>query len=119
MSLCNINIVSFAGSIFGIGSALVGLVGILLEKRTWLSLYTIVLWPGFALYVAVGYIAFRRAKQHLRAHIREEWLYEYTREQRLLVQRNVPFFLALCLIDGGVFFRAPKYASRLQNCETC
>jgi len=47
------------------------------------------LWPVFALYVSVGYIAFRRAKNHLRAHLKDEWIHSYTREQRLLVQRNV------------------------------
>ncbi|KAF8929170.1 hypothetical protein BGZ47_001235 [Haplosporangium gracile] len=85
----NLVYLSLAGSVFGIASALVGLVGIFRENRIWLSYYTIVLWPGFALYVAVGYIAFRRAKQHLRAHIKDEWINEYTREQRLLVQHNL------------------------------
>jgi hypothetical membrane protein len=84
--------VSLAGSILGIASALVGLVGIFKEDRIWLSYYTIILWPGFALYVAVGYIAFRRAKQHLRFHIKEEWIYSYSRQQRLVVQHNVRFF---------------------------
>lgn len=86
--------VSLAGAVFGIATALVGLVGIFRENRIWLSYYTIVLWPGFALYIAVGYIAFRRAKLHLRAHIKEEWINSYTREQRLLVQRNVSLFFS-------------------------
>lgn len=113
--LCYINIVSLAASIFGIGSALVGLVGIFLENRKWLSFYTIVLWPSFALYIAVGYIAFRRAKQDLRTHIRDEWLFQYTREQRLVVQRNVRF-LTLSLLTP---FGARNGISRLMNCKTC
>ncbi|KAG0296715.1 hypothetical protein BGZ96_008760 [Linnemannia gamsii] len=98
----NLVYLSFAASIFGIGSALVGLVGIFRENRKWLSLYTIVLWPSFALYIAVGYIAFRRAKQDLRAHIKDEWLYKYTREQRLLVQRN----LFCCGFQDPTYFAA-------------
>ncbi|KAF9912426.1 hypothetical protein BX616_010324 [Lobosporangium transversale] len=43
----------------------------------------------FSLYISVGYIAFRRAKNHLRARLRDEWLNAYTREQRLLVQRSL------------------------------
>ncbi|KAF9348480.1 hypothetical protein BGX34_002460 [Mortierella sp. NVP85] len=39
--------------------------------------------------VYIGYIAFRRAKNHLRAHLKDEWIHSYTREQRLLVQRNL------------------------------
>jgi hypothetical protein len=88
------HIVSLAGAVFGIATALVGLVGIIRENRLWLSYYTIVLWPGFALYIAVGYITFRRAKMHLRAHIKDEWIFSYTREQRLIVQRNVRLFVA-------------------------
>lgn len=77
------------GSILGILSAIVGLIGIFKENRAWLSLYTIVLWPVFAVYISIGYIAFRRAKNHLRVHLRDEWIHSYSREQRLLVQRQV------------------------------
>ncbi|KAK3832270.1 MAG: hypothetical protein JOS17DRAFT_120244 [Linnemannia elongata] len=98
----NIVYLSLAGSVFGIASAFVGLVGIFRENRIWLSYYTIVLWPGFALYVAVGYIAFRRAKLHLRAHIKEDWITSYTREQRLLVQRN----LFCCGFQDSTYFAA-------------
>ncbi|KAK3847216.1 MAG: hypothetical protein J3R72DRAFT_362398 [Linnemannia gamsii] len=76
--------------------------GIFKENRIWLSYYTIVLWPGFALYVAVGYIAFRRAKQHLRAHIKDEWIYDYSREQRLIVQQN----LSCCGFQDSTFYAA-------------
>ncbi|KAG0219345.1 hypothetical protein BGX33_003275 [Mortierella sp. NVP41] len=98
----NIVYLSLAGSAFGVVSALVGLIGIFREDRIWLSYYTIVLWPGFALYVAVGYIAFRRAKKHLRAHIKDEWLYSYTREQRLVVQHN----LFCCGFQDPTYFAA-------------
>ncbi|KAF9438816.1 hypothetical protein BGZ76_004415 [Entomortierella beljakovae] len=77
----------FAG-IGGILSALVGLYGTIRENRIWLSIYTTILWPVFALFVAAGYIAFKRSHNHLRSHLRDEWIH-YTREQRLLVQRNL------------------------------
>ncbi|KAF9321513.1 hypothetical protein BGZ91_004512 [Linnemannia elongata] len=98
----NIVYLSLAGAVFGIATALVGLVGIFRENRIWLSYYTIVLWPVFALYIAVGYIAFRRAKLHLRAHIKEEWINSYSREQRLLVQRN----LFCCGFQDSTYFAA-------------
>ncbi|KAG9323493.1 hypothetical protein KVV02_007818 [Mortierella alpina] len=82
-------ILSLAGSVFGIVCALIGLVGVFTENRVWLSWYTTLLWPSFALYVSVGYIAFRRAKAHLRDHIKEEWAHSYTRDQRLIVQQNL------------------------------
>ncbi|KAF9930682.1 hypothetical protein BGZ67_005699 [Mortierella alpina] len=82
-------ILSLAGSAFGIVCALIGLVGVFTENRVWLSWYTTLLWPSFALYVSVGYIAFRRAKAHLRDHIKEEWAHSYTRDQRLIVQQNL------------------------------
>ncbi|KAK3808366.1 MAG: hypothetical protein J3Q66DRAFT_354615 [Benniella sp.] len=85
----NLVYITLAASIVGILSALVGLVGIFRDNRVWLSWYNLMLWPVFALYVSVGYIAFRRAKNHLRAHLKDEWIHSYTREQRLLVQRNL------------------------------
>ncbi|KAG0024177.1 hypothetical protein BGZ80_005483 [Entomortierella chlamydospora] len=80
---------SIAGSALGIVSAIIGLVGVFLENRTWLSIYTILLWPVFGLYVSVGYIAFRRSHSQLRAHIKEDWIHNYTRDQRLIIQSNL------------------------------
>ncbi|KAF9955660.1 hypothetical protein BGZ65_003253 [Modicella reniformis] len=80
---------SLSASIMGIACSLIGLVGIFQENRIWLSWYTTLLWPAFALYVSVGYIAFRRVKNHLRAHIKDDWIHSYTRDQRLVVQRNL------------------------------
>ncbi|KAG0242632.1 hypothetical protein B0O80DRAFT_422920 [Mortierella sp. GBAus27b] len=85
----NLVYITLAGSIMGIITALVGLIGTLRENRIWLSWYNLMLWPVFALYLSVGYIAFRRAKNHLRAHLKDEWVHSYSREQRLLVQRNL------------------------------
>ncbi|KAF9360036.1 hypothetical protein BGX26_010686 [Mortierella sp. AD094] len=81
--------IALIGSTLGILTGLLGFVGIIKENRMLLSWYSILLWPVFALYISVGYIAFRRAKNHLRAHLRDEWVHKYTREQRLTVQRNL------------------------------
>ncbi|KAF9958691.1 hypothetical protein BGZ70_009113 [Mortierella alpina] len=80
---------SLAGSAFGIVCAFIGLIGVITESRVWLSWYTTLLWPSFALYISVGYIAFRRAKAHLRDHVGKEWEHLYTRDQRLIVQQNL------------------------------
>ncbi|KAG0290952.1 hypothetical protein BGZ96_005605 [Linnemannia gamsii] len=85
----NLIYLAMGGSILGMICALVGLIGIFKENRIWLSWYTIVLWPVFAIYISVGYIAFRRAKNHLRVHLKDEWIHSYSREQRLLVQRQL------------------------------
>lgn len=95
------NIVTLAGAAVGLVSALIGFVGIVRENRIWLSIYTVLLWPVFCLYVSVGYIAFRRSKNHLRNHLRDEWIHDYTRDQRLLVQRNVSVFFPLCIVLWG------------------
>ncbi|KAG0308298.1 hypothetical protein BGZ98_008374 [Dissophora globulifera] len=80
---------AFVGSILGITASIVGLIGVIRENRMYLSVYAVLLWPVFALYVSVGYVAFRRAKAHLLVHLKDEWVKSYTREQRLLVQRNL------------------------------
>ncbi|KAG0309582.1 hypothetical protein BGZ98_000907 [Dissophora globulifera] len=85
----NLVYIAFFGSIFGILTAAVGLVGVFKENRIWLSWYSIMLWPVFGMYISVGYIAFRRQKNQLRVHLNNEWIHSYSREQRLLVQRNL------------------------------
>lgn len=81
-----------AASIAGIATAAMGLYGIVRENRVWLSWYTFLLWPVFALYVAVGYEAFAGTQSNRRARLQKAWNNTYTREQRLIVQKNVrPF----------------------------
>ncbi|KAI9232377.1 MAG: Tetraspanin family-domain-containing protein [Podila humilis] len=80
---------AMAASIAGIATAAVGLYGIVRENRVWLSWYTFLLWPVFALYVAVGYEAFKGTQSNRRARLRNAWTNTYTREQRLLVQKNL------------------------------
>ena len=82
-------LVACSGSILGIVCALLGFVGIFREDRRLLTVYSTLLWAVFALYVSVGYIAFRRDKNHLNQHLQDDWIHSYTRDQRLLVQRQV------------------------------
>lgn len=84
-----ISLVALAGSILAIASAAVGFFGIFRENRAALTIYATMLWGVFALYVAVGYIAFRRERNHLNLRLREEWIHDYTRHQRLLIQYQV------------------------------
>ncbi|KAG0050609.1 hypothetical protein BGZ83_004613 [Gryganskiella cystojenkinii] len=85
----NLILLAFAGSVFGITCAILGFLGVFRENRTLLTIYTTLLWVVFALYVSVGYIAFRRYKNHLNQHLRDEWMHSYSRDQRLLVQRQM------------------------------
>ncbi|KAG0030932.1 hypothetical protein BGZ82_007198 [Podila clonocystis] len=80
---------AMAASIAGIATAAVGLYGIVRENRVWLSWYTFLLWPVFALYVAVGYEAFTGTQSNRRARLQKAWNNTYTREQRLIVQKNL------------------------------
>ncbi|KAG0230251.1 hypothetical protein BGW41_002566 [Actinomortierella wolfii] len=77
------------GSVVGIVTAIIGAVGIWREDRVWLSVYNLLLWVVFALNTAIGYIAFLRVKDFLRQTVQKEWVNDYTREQRLLVQREM------------------------------
>ncbi|KAF9430341.1 hypothetical protein BGZ76_000864, partial [Entomortierella beljakovae] len=73
MSLGYILGITLIASSLGIMNGILGLVGIFKENRLMLSWYSLFLWPIFALYISVGYISFRRAKNHLRAHLKDEW----------------------------------------------
>ncbi|KAG0255593.1 hypothetical protein DFQ27_006184 [Actinomortierella ambigua] len=78
-----------AGSALGIVTGIIGTIGIWRENRVWLSVYNLLLWIAFVLYTAIGYVAFLRAKDFLRTNVQNEWLHEYTRQQRLLVQHEL------------------------------
>ncbi|KAF9334864.1 hypothetical protein BG006_001334 [Podila minutissima] len=93
---------AMAASIAGIATAAVGLYGIVRENRVWLSWYTFLLWPVFALYVAVGYEAFAGTQSNRRARLQKAWNNTYTREQRLIVQKN----LKCCGFQGPSYFGA-------------
>lgn len=98
----NLVYITLSASIVGLVTALVGLVGVFRENRIWLSWYNLMLWPVFCLFISVGYIAFRREKNHLRNHLRDEWMHSYTRSQRLLVQKN----LKCCGYQDASFYGA-------------
>ncbi|KAF9977967.1 hypothetical protein BGZ73_004250 [Actinomortierella ambigua] len=85
----NLIYLCLAGSVIGIVTGIIGAVGVWRENRVWLSVYNLLLWIVFVLFTAIGYVAFLRAKEFLRASIQNEWNYEYTRQQRLLVQREL------------------------------
>lgn len=105
-------LVAMAASIAGIATASIGLYGIVRENRVWLSWYTFFLWPVFALYVAVGYEAFKGTQSNRRARLQRAWNNTYTRDQRLLVQKNVRPFYPL-YHSSSIFVRSCVLIDRL------
>lgn len=75
-----------AAAPFGIFVSLIGYIGILSQNRKVLSIYTILLWPLFALITSVGYICYRRLHVSLYQKFKFSWINEYSRDDRLVIQ---------------------------------
>jgi hypothetical protein len=80
-----------AAAPFGIFVALIGYIGLLSQNRKILSIYTILLWPLFALITSVGYISYRRLHVSLYQKLKFSWINEYSRDDRLVIQNAVSF----------------------------
>jgi hypothetical protein len=57
----------------GILTALVGWPALLLNNRSFLAVYTFMLWICFALLVTLGYITYKRRTFNLEGKINAEW----------------------------------------------
>ncbi|KAI8363079.1 hypothetical protein B0O80DRAFT_378688 [Mortierella sp. GBAus27b] len=73
---------------FGIFVAIVGYIGIFTQSRKVLSAYTVLLWPLFSLMTTIGYISFRRNHVSLYQKLKYSWVYEYSRNDRLVIQNT-------------------------------
>ena len=79
---------TFAASL-GVVTALVGWAGALLNNRSFLAVYTFMLWICFALLVAPGYITYRRRTFNLEGKINAEWSRELGPDGRLRIQNQL------------------------------
>ncbi|TDL17493.1 hypothetical protein BD410DRAFT_549786 [Rickenella mellea] len=79
---------TFAASA-GIITALVGWSGILLNNRSFLAIYTLLLWVCFALLVAPGYITYKRKTFNLEGKLNAQWSRNLGVDGRLRVQNQL------------------------------
>ena len=82
-------ILSTIAASLGLVSALVGWPGILLNNRSFLAVYTFMLWICFALLLAPGYIAYLRKHRNLEGKIGAQWSRDFGPEARLRVQNQL------------------------------
>jgi len=79
---------TFAASL-GVVTALVGWAGALLNNRSFLAVYTFMLWICFALLVTPGYITYKRRTFNLEGKINSEWSRELGPDGRLRIQNQL------------------------------
>ena len=82
-------IISTLAASLGVVTALVGWAGALLNNRSFLAVYTFMLWICFALLVAPGYITYRRRTFNLEGKINAEWSRELGPDGRLRIQNQL------------------------------
>ncbi|KAL1922860.1 uncharacterized protein VTP21DRAFT_9236 [Calcarisporiella thermophila] len=80
--------VATAASVMCLITSFVGYVGILLNSRRVLTVYNILLWPCFSMILAIGYIAYRKAKWNLEAKLSYQWHRQFSSVDRERMQNN-------------------------------
>ncbi|KAJ7258733.1 hypothetical protein B0H12DRAFT_1014784 [Mycena haematopus] len=81
-------LITLAGSLL-IFTSLVGLSGVLLNSRSILAVYTVLLWPALISLTAIGYVAYKRATFSLDRKLNLSWSQFYTPLGRLLIQDSL------------------------------
>jgi hypothetical protein len=82
-------ILSTMAASLGILTALVGWPGILLNNRSFLAVFTFMLWICFALLVTPGYITYKRRTFNLEGKINAEWSRDLGASGRLRIQNQL------------------------------
>ncbi|KAK3809335.1 MAG: hypothetical protein J3Q66DRAFT_288094 [Benniella sp.] len=78
-----------ATPLLGIIISIIGYIGIFAQSRKILTVYTVLLWPLFALLTTIGYISFRRSQINLYQKLKVSWINEYSRDDRLVIQNSL------------------------------
>jgi hypothetical protein len=73
----------------GLVTSLIGWSGILLNNRSFLAVYTLLLWVCFALLVVPGYITYKRRTFNLEGKINLQWSRDLGEEGRLRIQNEL------------------------------
>ena len=82
-------ILSTMAASLGVLTAMVGWPGVLLNNRSFLAVYTFMLWLCFALLVTPGYITYRRRTFNLEGKINAEWSRSLGAAGRLRIQNQL------------------------------
>jgi hypothetical protein len=82
-------ILSTMAASLGILTALVGWPGVLLNNRSFLAVFTFMLWLCFALLVTPGYITYKRRTFNLEGKINAQWSRDLGAEGRLRIQNQL------------------------------
>lgn len=77
---------SLAASLLALFTSLIGWMGLLLNNRAFLAVYTLFCWVTFAVLVVPGYLTYRRLTFNLEGKINAQWSHELGWEGRLRVQ---------------------------------
>ena len=82
-------VVSTLAACLGIFTALVGWAGILLNNRSFLAVYTFLLWITFIFLVTPGYMTYKRRTFNLEGKINAQWSRQIGPKGRLRIQNQL------------------------------
>jgi len=82
-------IISTIAASLGLLTAAIGWPGVLLNNRSFLAVYTFMLWLVFAMLVTPGYITYRRRTFNLEGKINAEWSRDLDAVERLRIQDHL------------------------------
>jgi hypothetical protein len=82
-------IVSTLAASIGVVTSLIGWAGILLNNRSFLAVFTLMLWICFIGLVTPGYITYKRRTFNLEGKVNSEWSRELGSEGRLRIQNQL------------------------------
>jgi hypothetical protein len=82
-------IISTLAATIGIITSLIGWAGILLNNRSFLAIYTFLLWITFALLVIPGYLTYKRHTFNLEGKVNAQWSRHLGADGRLRIQNQL------------------------------
>ncbi|KAI0739515.1 hypothetical protein C8Q80DRAFT_1123930 [Daedaleopsis nitida] len=82
-------IVSTLAAVLAVITSLIGWSGILLNNRTFLAVYSFLLWVCFALLVTPGYITYKKRTFNLEGKVNAQWSRDLGLDGRLRVQNQL------------------------------
>jgi hypothetical protein len=84
-------ILSTIAAVLTVFTSLVGWAGILLNNRSFLAVYTFLLWVVFAFSVAPGYMTYKKRTFNLEGKVNAQWSRDLGSSGRLRIQNQVRF----------------------------
>jgi hypothetical protein len=82
-------VVSTIAACFGVLTFIIGWAGILLNNRSFLAVYTFLLWITFAWLVVPGYVSYRRRAFNLEGKVNAQWSRALGASGRLRIQTQL------------------------------